>query len=96
MTTKSRKNGDKVGKTGFEDRQGLVLPFVQISGRWHVVINWAPGMKPGQNLDLRPLTGPESDWLEPEMENAVMEIWARLFPTDEAIRNGAEPTDETD
>ena len=68
----------------------LVFPFIQISGRWHVIINWQPGMEPGQNLELRPLNQLESDWLEPELENAVMEVWARLFPTDKAIRAGAE------
>ena len=23
----------------------MILPFVQIAGRWHVVVNWQPGMK---------------------------------------------------
>ncbi len=73
----------------------LVHPFVQVSGRWYVVVNWVPGMKPVQNLELRPLTEPESAWLEPNLEDAVFEVWARLFPNDEAIRNGAEPSDET-
>ena len=72
----------------------LVLPFVQISGRWYVVVNWEPGMEPGQNLELRPLTERESAWLEPNLEDAIMEVWARLFPNDEAIRNGAEPPEE--
>lgn len=69
----------------------MILPFVQVGGRWHVVVNWRPRMKPGQNLDLRPLTRKESTWLEPELENAVMETWARLFPNDDAIRDGTEP-----
>ncbi len=72
----------------------LILPFIQVAGRWHVVVNWEPGMKPGQILELRPLTMRESDWLEPNLEDALMDVWARLFPNDDAIRNGAEPSDE--
>ena len=72
----------------------LVSPFVEISGRWHVVVNWQPGMTPVQNLELRPLTERESEWLEPNLEDAVMEVWARLFRNDDAIKDGAEPPDE--
>ena len=92
--TKPRKIGNKPDRNGFEDHGQLVLPFIQISGRWHVVVNWQPGMKTGQNLELRPLSQLESDWLESELEDAVFEVWARLFPTDEAIKTGAEPSDD--
>ena len=68
----------------------MILPFVQVGGRWHVVVNWKPGMKPGRRLDLRPLSRCEAAWLEPELENAVMDVWARLFKDDDAIRDGAE------
>ena len=70
-----------------------MLPFVQVGGRWFIITNWCPGMKPNKRLDLRPLNRKESAWLEPQLENAVMDVWARLFPNDEAIKNGAEPPD---
>ena len=72
----------------------LVLPFIQVGGRWHVVMNWQPGMKAYQNLELRPLSQRESSWLEPNMEDALTEVWARLFRDDEAIKNGANPPEE--
>ncbi len=72
----------------------LISPFIQISGRWHVVINWEPGMEPGKILEVRPLNEQESDWLVPNLEDAMMEVWARLFPTDESIQYGAEPPEE--
>ena len=72
----------------------MILPFTQVGGNWYVITNWQPGMKPGKNLELRALSEQESEWLEPCLEDAVMECWARLFRDDEAIRNGAEPPDE--
>ncbi len=72
----------------------MVLPFVQVAGRWHVVVNWEPGMKPDRNLELRPLTDRESSWLEQELENAVMDVWARLFSNDNAIKYGTEPPED--
>jgi len=32
--------------------------------------------------------------LEPELENAIMDVWARLFKDDEAIRDGAVPPED--
>jgi len=72
----------------------MILPFVEVGGKWHVVVNWVPGMKAGRNLELRPLTRRETAWLGPQLEDAVMEVWARLFPNDEAIRDRAEPPDD--
>ena len=72
----------------------MVLPFVQIAGNWHVIINWSPGMASNLQLVLRPLTESESEWLEPEMENVYFELWARLFPDDNAIAHGFDPPDE--
>ena len=94
MTTQARKIGRQSDRSGPEDHQGLVLPFIEISGRWHVVLGWEPGMIAGEILELRPLSQQESDWLEPELENAVMEVWARLFRDDYAIKNGAKPPNE--
>ncbi|RJO66015.1 MAG: hypothetical protein C4523_14310 [Myxococcales bacterium] len=71
-----------------------LLPFIEIAGRWHVIVNWRPAMKAGERLDLRPLTRREAAWLMPALESAVMDVWARLFPNDAAIRDGAEPPDE--
>ena len=72
----------------------MLLPFVQIGGNWYVIVNWTPGMKVGQYLHLRPLDQQETEWLEPRLEDAVMGVWATLFPNDEAIREGAEPPED--
>jgi len=71
-----------------------LLPFIEVGGRWHVVTNWRPGMKAGERLDLRPLTWREAAWLQPALENAVMDVWARLYPNDAAIRDGADTPEE--
>ena len=72
----------------------MLLPFVQINGHWHVIVNWKPDMEPGQNLYLRPLMEAESTWLETQFEDAFFEIWARLFPDDESIINGSIPPED--
>jgi len=74
----------------------MILPFQQISGRWQVIVNWQPGMRAGKRLDLRPLTRRETRWLLPELENAVMDTWARMFRDDDAIRSGAVLPDNED
>ena len=71
----------------------MLTPFVQINCRWYIIVNWRPGMKAGRKLELRPLSRHESSWLEPELANVIEDVWARLFPNDEAIKNGAEPPD---
>jgi len=94
VTTKSRKHGKQSAENGLVQPKSLLSPFVQIQNQWYVIINWQPGMEPEANLELRPLNECESGWLEPELEDAVFEVWARLFKDDEAMRNGAEPLDQ--
>jgi len=67
----------------------MILPFIQIAGRWHIIVNWSPGIRPCKGLQTRPLNRKEVAWLEPELENALMDVWGRLFKDDAAIRDGA-------
>ena len=66
----------------------MVLPFVLVAGRWHVIVNWAIGMKAGELLTLRPLNDKEVAWLKPRLEDAYFEIFATLFPADHNVTNG--------
>jgi len=65
-----------------------MLPFLQINGFWYVITDWEPDLKNKQELHLRLLNRKENAWLRPELENALMDVWARLFPDDEAIKSG--------
>lgn len=71
-----------------------MLPFIQIDSKWYVDIHWRPGLRIGQNIELRPLSRREAAWLEPELENAAADVWGRLFKDDAAIRDGAIPPEE--
>ena len=71
-----------------------MLPFVHLSGTWHVITNWVPGLEAGQNLHLRALSKEEAEWLEDQLEDSFHETFARLFPNDEAVINGSIPPDD--
>ena len=72
----------------------MILPFLNVMGQWHVIVNWQPGMKPCPKLHLRPLSKEESEWLEGQLEGSFHELWARLFPTDESVVKGSIPPEE--
>jgi len=72
----------------------MILPFIQIGGRWHVIVNWAPGIRPCKGLQTRPLNRKETAWLEPELENALIDVWGRMFRDDAAIKNGTVPPED--
>ena len=74
----------------------MALPFVQVSGRWHVIVDWKPDMGSSSRLHLRVLSQAEAKWLEDQLEDAMFEIWARLFPTDHSVTNGGVITEEDD
>ncbi len=72
----------------------LSTPFVCIEGNWFVAVEWRPDEPLPTTMTLRALDKQEVEWLEPRLVDASADAWARMFQNDDAIRNGAEPSDE--